>query len=134
VSANGKIGADAIAAKGWLRAHKWLLLRRVSQLGILALFLLGPLAGIWIVKGNLAYSLTLDTLPLSDPYVLLQSLLTGHMPEKLALIGVAIVIGFYALVGGRAYCAWVCPVNMVTDSAAWLRHRFGIKSGARFPA
>ena len=132
MSVNRKIGADAIMAKGWLGAHKWLLLRRVTQLGILSLFLLGPLAGIWIVKGNLAYSLTLNTLPLTDPYVLLQSLLAGHVPEKLALIGVVIVIGFYALAGGRAYCAWVCPVNMVTDSAAWLRHRFGIKSGARF--
>jgi ferredoxin-type protein NapH len=40
-------------------AHKWLLLRRISQLSILALFLLGPLAGIWIVKGNLNYSYTL---------------------------------------------------------------------------
>jgi ferredoxin-type protein NapH len=132
VSESKKIGADALMTKGWLGAHKWLLLRRASQLGILALFLLGPWAGIWIVKGNLAYSLTLDTLPLSDPYVLLQSLLTGHVPEKLALIGAAIVIGFYALAGGRAYCAWVCPVNMVTDSAIWLRRHFGIKSGARF--
>lgn len=132
MSAPKKIGADAVMAKGWLGAHKWLLLRRVSQLGILALFLLGPLAGIWVVKGNLAYSLTLNTLPLADPYVLLQSLLAGHVPEKLALIGVAIVIGFYALAGGRAYCAWVCPVNMVTDFAAWLRRLLGIKGGARF--
>ena len=130
MSAARKIGADAIAEKGWLTSHKWLILRRVSQLAILALFLLGPLAGLWIVKGNLAYSLTLNTLPLADPYVLLQSLLTGHVPEKLALIGAAIVLAFYFLVGGRAYCAWVCPVNMVTDAASWLRDRLGIKGGA----
>ena len=54
-----RIGAEAVAAKGRLGAHKWLLLRRASQLGILALFLLGPLAGIWIVKGNLTFSYTL---------------------------------------------------------------------------
>ncbi|MFA5241192.1 MAG: quinol dehydrogenase ferredoxin subunit NapH [Sulfuricella sp.] len=132
MSADKKMGADAVMAKGWLAAHKWLLLRRATQLGILALFLLGPLAGIWFVKGNLAYSLTLDFLPLADPYVLLQSLLTGHVPEKLAFTGGAIVIGFYILAGGRSYCSWVCPVNMVTDFAAWLRRRFGIKSGARF--
>ncbi len=126
------MGVDALMAKGWLGAHKWLLLRRTSQLGILALFLLGPLAGVWIVKGNLAYSLTLDFLPLADPYVLLQSLLAGHVPEKLALAGVAIVVGFYVLAGGRSYCSWVCPVNMVTDFAAWLRLQFGIKGGARF--
>ena len=35
-----RIGAEAVAAKGWLRAHKWLLLRRLSQFGILTLFLL----------------------------------------------------------------------------------------------
>lgn len=126
-----QIGADAVEAKGWLGAHKWLLARRISQLTILALFLLGPLAGIWIVKGNLSYSLTLDTLPLADPFVLLQSALTGHVPEKLALIGVAIIVAFYALVGGRVYCSWVCPVNIVTDTAGWLRRRLGIKDGAR---
>jgi ferredoxin-type protein NapH len=130
MSAGKKIGADAIAEKGWLTSHKWLILRRISQFAILALFLIGPLAGLWIVKGNLAYSLTLNTLPLADPYVLLQSLLAGHIPEKMALVGVAIVLAFYFLVGGRVYCSWVCPVNMITDAAAWLRGRFGIKGGA----
>ena len=32
-------GKEAIEAKGWLKANKWLLLRRLSQLGILGLFL-----------------------------------------------------------------------------------------------
>ena len=124
------IGAEAVAAKGWLGAHKWLLARRASQLGILALFLLGPLAGVWIVKGNLTFSYTLDVLPLTDPYVLLQSLLTRHMPEMKAFVGAAIVLAFYLLVGGRVFCSWACPVNMVTDAAAWLRERIGIKGGA----
>jgi ferredoxin-type protein NapH len=122
-----RIGAEAVAEKGWLRAHKWLILRRISQFGILGLFLLGPLAGIWIVKGNLNFSYTLGVLPLTDPYVALQSLVTGHLPETLGLIGVAIVVGFYLLVGGRVYCSWVCPVNVVTDAAGWLRDRLGIK-------
>ncbi|MBI4809379.1 MAG: quinol dehydrogenase ferredoxin subunit NapH [Nitrosomonadales bacterium] len=132
MSETRKIGADALTSKGWLGAHKWLLLRRASQLGILALFLLGPWAGLWLIKGNLAYSLTLATLPLTDPYVLLQSLLAGHVPEKLALIGAALVTGLYVAAGGRAYCAWVCPLNMLTDLAAWLRRRLGIKGGAHF--
>ncbi|OIP17977.1 MAG: quinol dehydrogenase ferredoxin subunit NapH [Betaproteobacteria bacterium CG2_30_59_46] len=131
MSAARKIGTNVRAEKGWFASHKWLILRRISQLAILALFLVGPLAGLWIVKGNLAYSLTLNTLPLADPYVLLQSLLAGHIPEKMALIGVAIVLAFYFLVGGRVYCSWVCPVNMVTDAAAWLRGRLGIKGGAQ---
>jgi ferredoxin-type protein NapH len=125
-------GAEATAAKGWLAAHKWLILRRLSQFSILGLFLLGPLAGIWIVKGNLASSLTLDVLPLTDPYVILQSALAGQWPMTTAITGAVIVTVFYFLVGGRVYCSWVCPVNIITDTAAWLRNKLGLKGGARF--
>ncbi|NWG30332.1 MAG: quinol dehydrogenase ferredoxin subunit NapH [Rhodocyclaceae bacterium] len=123
-------GAEAVAAKGWLAAHKWLILRRASQLGILLLFLVGPWFGWWIVKGNLNSSYTLDFLPLTDPYLLLQALMSGQTPERLGLIGVTIVVLFYLLVGGRTYCSWVCPVNLVTDFAAWLRSRLGLKGSA----
>lgn len=122
-------GQEAIESKGWLVAHKWLILRRISQLGILALFLAGPWFGVWIVKGNLSSSLTLDVLPLTDPYLLAQSLAGGIMPLGTAFIGAAIVVAFYLLVGGRVFCAWVCPVNIITDTAAWGRRRLGLKSG-----
>ncbi|MGB5282538.1 MAG: quinol dehydrogenase ferredoxin subunit NapH [Arenicellales bacterium] len=125
-------GTDAIAAKGWLGAHKWLILRRISQVGILALFLLGPLAGIWIIKGNLAASLTLDVLPLTDPYVLIQSVFAGQWPLQAAITGAVIVTLLYILIGGRTYCSWLCPINIVTDTAAWLRNKLGLKGGATF--
>ncbi len=124
-------GADAIMSKGWFKANQWLLLRRISQLSILALFVAGPWAGIWLVKGNLNASLTLNILPLTDPYVLIQTLLTRHWPEMTAITGALVVLVFYLLVGGRMYCSWVCPVNMVTDAAHWLRERLGIKGGAQ---
>jgi ferredoxin-type protein NapH len=120
-------GSDAIRLRGWLSASKWLILRRITQFGILTLFLLGPLAGIWLVKGNLNYSYTLDFLPLTDPFVALQSLFAGHLPETLGMLGVVIVVLFYMLLGGRVYCSWVCPINVVTDTAGWLRDRLGIK-------
>ncbi|MBA3032059.1 MAG: quinol dehydrogenase ferredoxin subunit NapH [Gammaproteobacteria bacterium] len=123
-------GAAVIAERGWFAAHKWLILRRASQIGILLLFLVGPWFSLWIVKGNLNYSYTLDILPLTDPYLLLQMLAAGHTPEKLAWIGVAIVVIFYFLLGGRTYCSWVCPVNPVSDGANWLRTRLGLKGGA----
>jgi ferredoxin-type protein NapH len=128
---NAKLGNDAIATKGWWKAHRFLILRRLSQLGILALFLSGPLLGVWIVKGNLASSLTLEVLPLTDPHVLLQAMLSGVVPETAALIGVAIVVMFYFIVGGRVYCSWVCPVNMVTDLASWLRRRLGLRGASQ---
>ncbi len=126
-----RIGADAVAIKGWFGAHRWLLLRRLSQLGVLLLFLVGPWFGLWIVKGNLTSSYTLNTLPLTDPYAFLQLLLSRHQPENRAIIGALIVLVFYVLVGGRVFCSWVCPVNPITDLAAWLRQRLGIHGGAR---
>lgn len=122
-------GLEAIANRGWLAAHKWLLLRRASQLGILALFLAGPWLGVWIVQGNLTSSLTLGVLPLTDPFVLAQSVAAGIWPYRDALIGVGIVLAFYLIFGGRLYCSWVCPMNLVTDAAAWLRRRLGLRTG-----
>ena len=104
-------GFDAINSKGWWLAHKWLLLRRSSQILILGLFLIGPWLGIWIVKGNLNSSLTLDILPLTDPYLLLQSVAAGYTTETTAITGAITVAVFYLLFGGRLYCSWVCPIK-----------------------
>ncbi|MDR2207523.1 MAG: quinol dehydrogenase ferredoxin subunit NapH [Azoarcus sp.] len=175
---SNRVGQDAITSKGWFAAHKWLLLRRISQLAILALFMLGPwfaswlgkgetppvsgqtdtlLAGktgnlfsslaapeatpspstdIWIIKGNLSSSLVLDTVPLTDPYIFLQMLAAKFLPALSATVitGVIILLAFYLLVGGRVFCSWVCPVNMITDAAAWTRRRLGIKSNHAPPS
>ncbi len=131
----GNPGLEAVKKKGWLLAHKWLILRRLSQLIILGLFIFSPWiakeTGLWLVKGNLASSLTLNVIPLTDPYVLLQSILSGSWPVLTGFIGAFIVAAFYFLVGGRVYCSWVCPINIVTDTAAWLRDKLGIKGGVQ---
>jgi len=133
MSAKTYPGFDAVKAHGWLAAHKWLLVRRAVQLSILALFLASPLlvpfTGEWILKGSLTSSLILGAVPLSDPFILLQSLLAGHLAAGTALIGAAIVLVFYALVGGRAYCSFVCPMNIVTDASLWLVRRFDLSKG-----
>ncbi|WP_083445240.1 quinol dehydrogenase ferredoxin subunit NapH [Ruegeria sp. 6PALISEP08] len=123
------VGQEAVASKGWLGAHRYLLLRRTSQLFFLVLFLLGPWFGIWIVQGTLAGSLTLGVLPLTDPFILLQSAVSGHWPEMTALIGGLIVLVTYALIGGRVYCSWVCPINPVTDAANWLHRKLDLPKG-----
>ena len=120
---------DARAGRSWLERNRWLLLRRVSRLAILALFLCGPWFGVWVLKGNLSASLILDVIPLTDPLLALQTMAAGHWPYATALTGAAIVLVFYLLVGGRVFCSWVCPVNMVTDAAAWSRRKLGIKTG-----
>ncbi|WP_422377106.1 quinol dehydrogenase ferredoxin subunit NapH [Roseibium sp.] len=126
---NLPVGLEAIRAKGWFGAHRYLVLRRFSQAFFLGLFLLGPWFGIWWVAGTLAGSRTFGVLPLTDPLVLLQSLAAGHLPELTALVGAIIVLAVYALVGGRVYCSWVCPINPVTDAAHWLHDRLGLQKG-----
>ena len=118
--------AEGVEAKGWLRAHKWWFLRRLTQIAALGVFMAGPLAGLWLVRGNFASSEILGVLPLSDPFITLQSLAAGRMPASVALLGAVFILLFYLVVGGRAYCGWICPVNIVTDTAYWLREKLGI--------
>jgi len=119
--------------RSWLQTYKWLVIRRISQFSIFTLFLLGPLANVWVIKGNLSSSLVLDVIPLTDPYIVIQSLFAGQSLTNTAIIGTLIISLFYILVGGRVYCSWVCPINIATDSASWLRKRFNIKSNSLFP-
>lgn len=123
--------ATAAENRGWLEAHAWLLLRRFNQFGVLFMFLLGPLFGAWLVTGNLSSSMTLGILPLTDPLLLAQSILSGSWPALTGIIGALLVLVFYALLGGRVFCSWVCPMNLVTDLAAWLRRHWGIRGGPR---
>jgi ferredoxin-type protein NapH len=124
-----RAGHSAASPRSLWQRQRWLVLRRASQLAILLLFLSGPWFGLWLLKGNLSASLIVDRVPLTDPFLLLQSLAALHWPASTALTGAAIVLVFYLVFGGRSFCSWVCPVNIVTDAAAWLRRRLGIKSG-----
>lgn len=121
-------GRAAVEKCGFLKAHRWLIARRLAQLGFFMLFATGPWFGIWITKGTLASSLTLDLLPLTDPLILLQSLVARHPLGSTALTGAAIVLAAYLVLGGRLYCSWVCPINPATDLAAWARRRLGIET------
>jgi ferredoxin-type protein NapH len=131
MSANLTPYVEARQVKGVWRAHRFGILRRASQAVFLALFLTGPLFGLWIAKGTMASSETLGVLPLTDPFVLAQSLAARHWPEMTAIVGALIVVGAYWALGGRSFCAWACPLNPVTDLAAWLRRRLDIKTSAK---
>lgn len=116
---------------GKLRVWRFLLLRRAVQIGVLLLFI-GTVRWGWeaagrpVLTGNLSSSELLGFVPMADPFAVLQIMLTGNFPLQEALLGAAIILVMYALLGGRVWCAWVCPINMVTDLSAWLRRRLGI--------
>lgn len=106
--------------------YRYLILRRFFQIGILVLFFGANAWGWKILVGNLSASTILGVIPMSDPYAVLQMVAAGAVVATDLLLGVAVVTLFYFLIGGRAFCSWVCPINMVTDSANYLRRVFDI--------
>jgi len=103
-----------------------LLARRTVQLGILVLFLGAHYKGWEILTGNLSAAHVLGSFYLADPFAAIQMLAAG-MAISLDLILGAVIVGlFYALIAGRSFCSWVCPVNVVTDAAIWLRKKMGL--------
>jgi ferredoxin-type protein NapH len=108
---------------GSIIKHRYLILRRITQLSILFFYFAANAWGFKILVGNLSFSKLFDKVPLADPYAVLQMLCAGAAISADLIIGVLVVLFIYGLIGGRAYCSWVCPVNMITDLAAWLRRK-----------
>ncbi|WP_187648283.1 quinol dehydrogenase ferredoxin subunit NapH [Nitrosophilus labii] len=104
--------------------HRFLILRRLTQISILILYIGANIWGWKILQGNLSSSNLLETVPLADPYAVMQIFATGSIVAMDALLGAVIITLFYMVFGGRAFCSYVCPVNMVTDLANWIRRKF----------
>ncbi len=102
---------------------KYLLLRRVTQIGLMFLYFSANAYGWHILEGTFGSSKLFGFIPLADPYTALQALSAGFLLGADVLVGALLITLFYMVVGGRAFCSWVCPINMVTDLANWLRRK-----------
>lgn len=127
-----KLHARTLPGRLW--SWRYLVLRRLVQFGVLLLFF-GTAHWGWeaakdvpLLNGNLSASEFAGVLPMTDPFAALQIFLAGHVLRTESVIGALVVLGFYTLVGGRVFCAWVCPVNPVTDLAGWLRQRLPVSA------
>ena len=107
------------------KKYRFLIARRITQISVMVLYVIANVYGINFLTGNLSSSLLLNTVPLSDPYAVLQMAVAGAIISADILLGAFIISIFYLIVGGRAFCSWVCPVNMITDLANYLRRKFG---------
>ena len=146
-SASGPVGTVRhfelpTSVSGRLRVWRFTIARRVLQFTVLLAFF-GTLRWGWTVlgqpllAGNLSAANLAGVLPLADPFAVLQMLLGWHWPVAEVLVGAAVTLGAYAALGGRVFCAWVCPMNVVTDAASWLRSRLSVAAGSdlvRLPA
>ena len=107
------------------KKYRFLIARRITQISVMVLYVIANVYGINFLTGNLSSSLLLNTVPLSDPYAVLQMAVAGAIISADILLGAFIISIFYFIVGGRAFCSWICPVNMITDLANYLRRKFG---------
>ena len=148
---------------------KYLLLRRICQVSILVLFILGNYSiatlknvqykqevGIFggnieslmgnsssvlakepsifshIVQGNLSHSSWFGGIfSLTDPLSVMQIFLAGGGLALDVLFGALLVAAIYGIFLGRVYCAFVCPINLVTDFANFLRDKLGFNTAQR---
>lgn len=125
----------------------WTIARRVVQVAVLCLFAAPLLACGWGVAG--AYVGTggeyaLDVTPadlavwgslsssqilgidLLDPFATAQVVAASKTVAGTMVWCLPILVGF-ALVRGRAFCGWACPVNLLGEAVDWLRGKLGIQ-------
>lgn len=135
--------------------HTWTKVRRLVQLACLALFAAYPAVHAWtahsrgaenvvrerVIQGHFAASAVHAGplhLNLADPMAVLEVFAASHQVTVKLLVAALIVATFYWLLGGRTFCAWVCPLGTVLDAAEpvnrRLRKRFGIRSRELDPA
>ncbi len=115
--------------------YRYLIARRFVQISLLVLYFGANAWGWNILMGNLSSSLLLGIVPLSDPYAALQMFAAGAILSVDLIIGAGIVTLFYMTIGGRAFCSWVCPINLITDASSLIRRFFDIdRSQKRQPS
>ena len=77
--------------------------------------------------GTLSSSSVFD-ITLLDPFAVLQTIVAAKAFELSWLVGVLPVLVVYALLRGRAFCGWVCPVNLLLEGVDWLRKKLRIEA------
>lgn len=125
----------------------WTVARRIVQVVMLVLFALPLLLTGWGIAG--AYIGTggeyaLDVTPadlavwgslsssqilgidLLDPYATLQVIAASKTVVGTMVWCLPILVGF-AVIRGRAFCGWACPVNLLGEAVDWLRGKLGLE-------
>lgn len=129
--------------------HSFTIARRIVQFAALLLFvapllvvgygLFGQTSGLEKIPQTAAElpffgsisSSTILGLVLLDPFAALQSAAAAKDFTTGTIIGILPIVIFYGIVRGRAFCGWVCPVNLLLEFVDFLRDKLGIKVAER---
>lgn len=147
--------------------YRFLIARRIIQLGILILFFVGNLSWIeisdrrkivyqgnisvfiannknlssgksklrnelnYLFQGNLSSSKIFGIFPMSDPLAVMQLFLAGGALALDVYLGLLIVLVLYGTIFGRAFCSFVCPMNLISDLAAILHRKLKLSESSK---
>lgn len=92
-----------------IRFYRWL-----SVIFIHLLFFLSYKIDLQFLEGTLSGSRFLG-FHLIDPFITLEVFLAHHKIPTNLIIGTITIIIVYLLIGGRAYCSWVCPYTILGE-------------------
>ena len=91
------------------RMKRWILVVSIHLFFFLSFFI-----DLQMLEGTLSGSRFLG-FHMIDPYMTMEVFLaTFHMPINI-IIGTTTIVIVYLLVGGRSYCAWVCPYGILSE-------------------
>jgi ferredoxin-type protein NapH len=116
--------------------HKWRNIRWSVLVGLSLLFTLSFLFDLSVLEGSYSGS-RLIGFYLMDPFNALQMLAnastTGYIIHLTMnfWIGLITIVMFYAIMGGRTFCSWVCPYHFLAEMVEKLRGIFVKKFGLK---
>lgn len=91
------------------RAKRW-----IAVISIHLLFFLSFAVDIQMLEGTLNASRFLG-FHLIDPFATLEVFLAEHHLHINMIIGTVTILIVYLIIGGRTYCAWVCPYGILSE-------------------
>jgi ferredoxin-type protein NapH len=94
--------------------HKWRKIRWTGLLSFNFLFFASFFFDIQILEGTLSGSRLLG-FHLIDPFAALQIILASKIIMVNLIIGVATILVFYLMFGGRSFCSWLCPYHFLAE-------------------
>ncbi len=108
------------------RSKRWILI-----VGIHLFFFLSFYIDLQLLEGSLSASRFLG-FHMIDPFISLQMFVSTYKLPINMIIGLTTIAIVYLLVGGRSYCAWVCPYGLLSEIGEKLHnslvHKHIIKS------
>ncbi|NLY03939.1 MAG: NapH/MauN family ferredoxin-type protein [Campylobacter sp.] len=78
------------------------------------LFILSYRIDLQILEGSISAS-RLFGLHLADAFITIEAIVASHQIPTNLIIGSLTILMFYTLFGGRAFCSWVCPYNLLGE-------------------